>query len=133
MSITINYNTSINKFEEMTCICEGDDGDCHFCKGEGKEMVNVLEMNICDSNLAHLMNVLGIKFNGGSGELYPIVLLKRIDAYQPGLGVRAAVKHGNFIHCGIDDDYVTRRLTVLRNIAQAYIDAGKGDEPIPWG
>ena len=136
MSITINYGTSIHKFEQAPCICEGKDGDCHFCKGEGVEMVNVLEMNMANCNFSTVMSALGVKIdmnNGGSGDIFPVELIKRIDSYQPGLGERQTVENGNMLFCGIDGDYVTRRLTILRNIAQAYIDAGKGDVPIPWG
>jgi len=128
MTITINYGTEITKFETIKCDCSVTDynGECIYCNGNGEYNINHLEMNVSNSNFIGLMEVLGIEVNleYGQGTLIPAKIVSAIDDYF-------VLARYNGI--SLDEDYTCRRFTVLRNIAQAYVDAGKGDESIPWG
>ena len=122
MSITVNYGTEIHNLEEY----EDDEGDiCTY---------NTLELNVSNGNFNHIMATLGLNVTAwGEKPLIPVTLRQAIDDYIPGLGVRSTVVDGNIVHCGVDEEYMSNRLGTLRAIAQAYIDAGKGDEYIPFG
>jgi hypothetical protein len=135
MSITINFKGAVVREVIVSCTCCGEhDKDCPICKGSGLELMNELEMNVSNGNFYHIASCLGLTVDQDNYKpFYPLQILNGAKRYIPGLGVRAEVQEGNVIMCGVDEGYMTRRISKLVEIAQAYIDAGKGDEPIHWG
>jgi hypothetical protein len=122
--------------------------DCDFCEGKGCshyhcENGKVIfrsskwEVNMANGNFVTLMSALGINpgNENGCGAIDGRTLLDAINRFRPELAVRSTTEEHTeggalFINCGIDSDYVTRRITKLREIAT---EAARREEMIVWG
>ncbi len=129
MSITINYDTEVADIHKIECACEGAEREtCYMCDGTGVVITNRLELTMSNANFRHVMSCLGIDVSY-CGDLDANELLDGIKNYRTGLGVRETSIDGNFISCGVDEEYMSIRLGNIRAIAEAYIAANQTEIP----
>jgi len=133
MSIYVSIHNDSDKsiVEEYECYyCDGQ--KCDRCKQTGKDIFRSSKwsMNLSNGNFSTFASALGLPVNACGGTWDARIVLKALKSLNPELSVRTAHQEGNMIDCGIDIDYVTRRVETLLMIA---LEAARREELVCWG
>jgi hypothetical protein len=115
--------------------------ECQWCNGQGCDKCqngkvvfrsSKWQLQMANGNFSTVMSALGLcasSDDGLCGALDARVVLAALDRLNPQLAVRAERKNKNVIHCGIDQEYVERRVALLREIAT---EAARREEMVVW-
>jgi len=139
MSITITIDNNrpycldrdLQTYTTFDCDCEGENPDCPYCKGTGRESFEQLpfELNLANANFRTLANALGLD-DDDYGETDGRVLLKALQRTPTELVLRETVESGNSYFAGIQGEQASRYFTALTEIAN---EAIRREEKVIWG
>jgi hypothetical protein len=133
MSVTIRINNDRDQSIEESYDCDWCEAKgCAKCeKGKIIFRSSRWELQMANGNFSTVMNALGLEMSDDwCGSWDARTVLAALDRFNPELAVRAERQNNNVIHCGIDQEYVIRRATLLREIA---MEAARREELVVWG
>jgi hypothetical protein len=116
-----------HEVEECICVFEGQASEeCTHCKGSGKHEFTIypFEVNMTSGNASTLFSALGITLPDCSGVLDPLIVSEAISKCIPGLAVRGVMEGIRSTNCCLDEDYVIRRFSSLKDMCVEAIKRG---------